>query len=462
MESKRGSFTSSIGFVFAAAGSAVGLGNIWRFPYIVAKDGGGLFIIVYLALMLTFGYALITSELAIGRMTKQGPLTAYRYLNKRWGFMGILACLIPAVISPYYCVIGGWVLKYFVTYVIGQASEAAMDGAFTGFIASSVSPIVYFVIFLAMTVAVVAFGVQGGIEKISKVLMPILFVMVIGIAIFSLTLSHEDADGTVRTGLQGLKFYLIPNFSTMTWSSVANTMVDALGQMFYSLSIAMGVLIAYGSYMQDKDSIVQGVNRIQFFDTGVAFFAGMMVVPAVYAFMGSEGMSAGPGLMFISMPKIFASMGSVGSVLGIVFFLMVIFAALTSSISMLEAVVTSFCDQFGWSRRRTLFISSIVFLIVGIVVCLGYNALYFEAALPNGTVGQILDIFDYASNNVLMPVLAILTCVLVGWIIGPQKVIEEVEKGGNRFPRKKIYIVMIKYIAPLFILALLLQAFGIF
>ena len=376
--------------------------------------------------------------------------------------MGILACLIPAVISPYYCVIGGWVLKYFVTYVIGQASEAAMDGAFTGFIASSVSPIVYFVIFLEMTVAVVAFGVQGGIEKISKVLMPILFVMVIGIAIFSLTLSHEDADGTVRTGLQGLKFYLIPNFSTMTWSSVANTMVDALGQMFYSLSIAMGVLIAYGSYMQDKDSIVQGVNRIQFFDTGVAFFAGMMVVPAVYAFMGSEGMSAGPGLMFISMPKIFASMGSVGSVLGIVFFLIVIFAALTSSISMLEAVVTSFCDQLGWSRRRSLFVSSIVFLVVGVVVCLGYNMLYFEAALPNGTVGQILDIFDYASNNVLMPVLAILTCVLVGWIIGPQKVIEEVEKDGNRFPRKKIYIVMIKYIAPLFILALLLQAFDIF
>lgn len=459
--SKRSSFSGTIGFVLAAAGSSVGLGNIWRFPYLAAKDGGGVFLLCYVVLALTFGFTLLTTEIAIGRRTLQSPLTAYKKLDRRWGWIGILACLVPVIILPYYCTIGGWVLKYIFAYLTGNGGQAVADGYFTGFITSQWQPILWFLVFLAATAMVVYKGVNHGIEKYSKVLMPLLLVLIVGISLFSLTLKGEAPDGTVRTGLQGFGIYVIPDFTGMTLQKFLTILTDAMGQLFYSISVAMGIMIAYGSYVKEDANLSKSVNQIEFFDTLVAFLAGMMIIPAVYTFMGTEGMSAGPGLMFVSLPKIFAAMGRFGMVIGLVFFLMVFFAAVTSSVSVMEAVVSSAMDKFHIERRKAVSYVTALALAVGIIVCLGYNILYFEAPLPNGTVGQILDIMDYTSNSLLMPLVSIATCILIGWVTGPELVIEEVTVHGFKFERQKLYILMIRYIAPILLFVLLLQSLGI-
>lgn len=458
---KRSNFSGTIGFVLAAAGSSVGLGNIWRFPYLAAKDGGGVFLLCYIVLALTFGYTLLTTEIAIGRKTAQSPLTAYKKLHDKWGWIGILACLVPVIILPYYCTIGGWVLKYFFTFATGGGAGTVADGYFTGFITRQWEPILWFAIFLIATTMVVYKGVNHGIEKYSKVLMPVLLVLIIGIALFSLTLKSTDASGVTRSGLEGFFVYLIPDFTGMTAQKFLIILTDAMGQLFYSISVAMGIMVAYGSYVKKDANLGRAVNQIEFFDTLVAFLAGMMIIPAVYTFAGTEGMSAGPGLMFVSLPKIFAAMGRFGMVVGLIFFLMVFFAAVTSSVSVMEAIVSSAMDRFGLKRKRATLWVGAIGMIAGIVVCLGYNALYVEVALPNGTVGQILDIMDYVSNSLLMPVVAITTCILIGWVVGPGVVIEEVTVGGCRFNRQKLYVGMIRYIAPVLLFVLLLQSIGI-
>lgn len=461
-EKKRGSFSGSIGFVLAAAGSAVGLGNIWRFPYLAAKDNGGLFILVYIILALTFGFTLLTTEIAIGRKTKQSPLTAYGKLNGKFKFLGSLATLVPVIILPYYCTIGGWVLKYLTDFVTGTGSGAAADGYFTGFITQQWAPIVFLIVFLGLTSLVVFCGVDKGIEKFSKVLMPVLLLLVIGIAAYSLNVKFTDENGVVRTGLQGLKMYLIPSFEGVTFKSFLVVLMDAMGQLFFSISVSMGIMVAYGSYVKDETNLMKSINQIEIFDTVVAILAGAMIVPAVYVFMGKDGMSGGPGLMFISLPKVFANMGVAGNIIGALFFIMVAFAAVTSSVSVMEAIVASIMDRFHFSRKKSAVIVTVYALVFGIIVCLGYNKLYFEIKLPGGSVGQILDLMDYISNNILMPIVAVLTCVLVGWVVKPKTVIEEVTKNGEKFGRKNIYIVMIKYIAPVLLVCLLLQAFGIY
>ena len=459
-QQKRSNFSGSIGFVLAAAGSAVGLGNIWRFPYLAAKDGGGLFLLCYVVLALTFGFALLTTEIAIGRKTGQSPLTAYGFLHKKFKWVGVLACLIPTIILPYYCVIGGWILKYLVAFVT-NASATVADGYFTGFITAQWSPIIWFVVFLFATMFVVYKGVNSGIEKFSTFIMPILLVLILGIACFSLTLSHTDANGITRTGLDGLKVYVIPNFDGMTLRGFVTVLMDAMGQLFYSISVAMGIMVTYGSYVKKETNLVKSVNQIEIFDTAVAFLAGLMIIPAVYTFMGTEGMSAGPSLMFVSLPKVFDAMGSIGVVVGIAFFVMVAFAALTSSVSIMEAIVASITDQFHVNRKTATIITSIIALVGGIVVCLGYNIFYFELTLPNGGVAQILDVMDYVSNNILMPVVAIASCVLIGWVVKPKTVIDEVTLGGLKFGREKLYVVMVKFITPVMLLFLLLQALGV-
>ncbi len=318
---KRNSFSGSLGFVLAAAGSAVGLGNIWRFPYLAAKDGGGIFLVMYILLALTFGFTLLTTEIAIGRKTKQSPLTAYKQLSKKWGFLGVLACVIPMLILPYYCAIGGWVLKYFISFLSSSgAAAAATDGFFTGFITSQGEPIVLMVIFMAVTATVIFLGVNKGIESSSKILMPLLILLVVGIAVFSVTINYTDAEGVTRTGLEGLKIYIVPNFEGMTVKGFFTVLLDAMGQMFYSLSVAMGIMIAYGSYVKDTDNLGKSINQIEIFDTLVAFLAGVMIIPAVYVFQGREGMAAsGPSLMFVSLPKVFAEMGGVGRFVGCLF-----------------------------------------------------------------------------------------------------------------------------------------------
>lgn len=461
MEKKRNSFTGSLGFVLAAAGSAVGLGNIWRFPYLAAKDGGGLFLLMYLLLAVTFGFTLLTTEIAIGRKTKQSPLTAYSKIKKGWGWLGVCACLVPIIIMPYYSVIGGWVVKYFLTYLTGHGTEAAQDGYFTGYITSDVEPIVLMIIFLAVVAVIIFMGVDKGIEASSKIIMPILILLVIGIAVFSLTISHTDADGITRTGWEGFKVYVIPNFDGLTVKGFFTVLLDAMGQLFFSLSVAMGIMIAYGSYVKDDAHLGKSINQIEIFDTAVAFLAGAMIIPAVYTFMGSDGMAQGPSLMFVSLPKVFAAMGKVGDVIGCLFFAMVLFAALTSAVSVMEAVVASLMDQFHLSRTKAGIIEGGIALVGGIIVCLGYNKLYFDVTLPNGAHAQILDIMDYISNNGLMPVVAIGTCILIGWVVKPKIVVDEVEKSGCRFGRKTLYTVMVKIVAPILLIILLLKSLGI-
>lgn len=461
-EKNRNSFSGSLGFVLAAAGSAVGLGNIWRFPYLAAKDGGGLFLVIYLVLALTFGFTLLTTEIAIGRRTKQSPLTAYSKLKPKWGFLGVLACLVPVIIMPYYCVIGGWVLKYFIAYLTGDGSNAATDGYFTEYITAEVQPVLLMAIFLFVVAFIIFRGVNKGIESFSKVLMPILLLLVIGISIFSMTIDYTDASGVTRTGLEGFKIYVIPDLDGLTVKGFFTVLVDAMGQLFFSLSVAMGIMIAYGSYVKDDANLGKSINQIEIFDTVVAFLAGVMIIPAVYTFMGREGMAAsGPSLMFVSLPKVFDSMGKAGNVVGCLFFAMVLFAALTSAVSVMEAVVSSIMDKFHISRIKAAAIETVIALTGGILVCLGYNKLYFDITLPNGSHAQILDIMDYISNNCLMPLVAIGTCIVIGWIVKPDVVIEEVEKTGCKFGRKKLYIVMIRYIAPILLLILLLKSLGI-
>ena len=462
MKKERNSFSGTIGFVLAAAGSAVGLGNIWRFPYLAAKDGGGLFLVVYLVLALTFGFTLLSTEIAIGRKTKQSPLTAYSKLHKRWKPLGVIACIVPVIIMPYYCAIGGWVLKYFLAYLTGHGTEAAQDGYFTGFITSNIEPVIMMLLFLAAVAFIIFRGVNKGIESSSQVIMPVLLLLVVIIAVFSLTISHTGDDGVTRTGLEGFKVYVVPNFDGLTIKGFFSVLVDAMGQLFFSLSVAMGIMVAYGSYVKDDANLTRSINQIEIFDTAVAFLAGVMIIPAVFTFMGMEGMQAsGPSLMFVSLPKVFAAMGKIGNIVGCLFFAMVLFAAVTSAMSVMEAVVSSFMDEFHISRTKAACIEGVIALVAGIVVCLGYNLLYSEVKLPNGAVAQILDIMDYISNNLFMPVVAIGTCILIGWVVKPKVVIDEVEKSGCKFGRKWLYVPMIKVIAPILLIILLLKSAGI-
>ena len=462
-QKKRGGFTGSLGFILAAAGSAVGLGNIWRFPYLAAKDGGGLFLLAYVVLALTFGFTLLTTEIAIGRKTGQSPLTAYGELAKKWKWIGVFACIIPTMILPYYSAIGGWVLKYMGDYFLGGIAAGDADSHFGAFITAQWSPIVWFLIFLAATVFVVWKGVDKGIEKLSTILMPALLLLIVGISIFSLTLSHTDDAGVTRTGLEGFLVYIVPNLEGMTFKDVFVVLMDAMGQLFYSISVAMGIMVAYGSYVKKDVDIIKSVNRIEIFDSVVAFLAGLMIIPAVYTFMGREGLAAsGPTLMFKSMPKVFDAMGGIGTVLGIAFFVMVAFAALTSSVSIMEAIVASLMDQFKISRNKGVVLVTLITLVLGTVVCLGYNVFYFELPLPNGSVAQVLDIMDYISNYILMPVVSIATCILIGWVVGPKTILDEVTLNGEKTCRKGLYIVMIKYITPVLLLLMLLQALGLF
>lgn len=450
MTNNRSNFTSKIGFILAAAGSAVGLGNIWRFPYLVAQYGGGTFLLCYIILAVTFGFALMTAEIALGRKTRLSAIGAFSALNKKYRFIGVLAALVPILILPYYSVIGGWVIKYFTVFISGQATQAAEDTYFSEFIGQTDQPIFWFALFMVFTAIVVLFGVEKGIEKVSRFMMPLLVVLTIGISLYVLTI-----DGA----WEGVKYYITPHMSDFS----LKTLLAAMGQLFYSMSLAMGIMITYGSYMKRSTNLEHSVRQIEIFDTGIAFFAGLMIVPAVFAFSGgnTDALNAGPGLMFITLPKVFASM-PFGSVLGTAFFILVFFAAVTSSISLMETIVSIFMDKFKWSRRFTCILVAVYSLLIGIPTSLGFGALDFIKPLGM----SILDAMDFISNSVLMPIVAVLTCVFVGFVIKPQAIIDEVEASDNgAFKSKKMFTVMIKWIAPIFLIAILissiLNAFGI-
>ena len=445
MTEKRSGFSSRIGFVLAAAGSAVGLGNIWRFPYLAAKYGGGIFLFVYLILVVTFGFALMATEIAIGRSTRLSCVEAYGKLNSKFRFLGPLTAMIPILIVPYYCVIGGWVVKYMAEFLMGNGAALAGDAYFGNFISVAASgflnnPMPWFVGYVLLNAVILLLGVNKGIENISKLMMPLLVILAVVISIYSLALPGA---------MEGLKFYLLPDFSKLSLSTV----LGAMGQMFYSMSLAMGIMITYGSYMKDEDNLEDSITQIQIFDTGIAMLAGLMIIPSVVAFNGgtAEGISAGPGLMFGVLPKVFATIGG-GNLLGTAFFVLVFFAALTSSISLLETFVSIIQDRFHTTRKATIIGATVFTILVGSLSCLGYGPLSGITVLGMA----FLDFFDFFTNSILMPISALLTCILVGYVVGPKFVSDEITKVGYSFRREKLYNVMIRYVAPVILAVILL------
>ncbi len=451
MSENRSSFTGKIGFVLAAAGSAVGLGNIWRFPYLAAKYGGGMFLLVYIILSVTFGFTLLCAEIAIGRKTGKSAIAAFGQLNRKWGFVGWVASLVPMIILPYYSVIGGWVAKYISVFISGGVKDAATDGYFDSFITGTAGPLFWFLLFIGITSLVVLFGVEKGIEQVSKFMMPILVVLTIGIAVYGMFMPGA---------VDGVKYYLLPDFSRFSLMTV----VAAMGQLFYSMSIAMGIMITYGSYMKKEINIENSVKQIEVFDTGVAFLAGLMIIPAIFAFPSSSGAEAdlakaGPTLMFVTLPKVFLNMPG-GAVVGTIFFVMVFFAALTSSISLMETVVSIVEDKLHLGRKKVCLIVFIGSVILGVPSALGYGT------IGNITIGgfAFLDFFDFISNSIIMPVVAFLTCIIVGYILTPKAITDEIEISG-KFKNKCLFNLIIKYVAPVCTLLILvssvLDVFGV-
>lgn len=440
----RSTFSGKLGFVLSAAGASVGLGNIWRFPYLAAKYGGGIFLLVYIILALTFGYTMITAETALGRMTQKSPVGAYHSFGKsKWlSFGGWINAVIPILIVPYYSVIGGWVIKYLAEYIIGHGEKLAEDGYFGSFISSGVSTELCFVLFTFFTVAVIFGGVRNGVERVSKFMMPILVVLSLFIAIYSINLPGAA---------EGVKYFLIPNFANFSWMTV----VSAMGQMFYSLSIAMGILITFGSYMKKDVSIEASTENVEVFDTGIAIMAGLMIIPAVFSFSGGDANSlqAGPSLMFITIPKVFAGI-KMGSLIGILFFFLVLCAAVTSSIALTESAVSTFQDELGWGRKKSAAVITLIMLVLGTLSCMGYGPLASVKILGM----QMLDFFDFLTNSVMMPIAAIATCLLVSRKMGVEKIEEEMTLENGKFKRKHIFNFMIKYLCPIFAAIILVSS----
>ena len=438
---EKNGFGSKLGFVLAASGSAVGLGNIWRFPYLAAKYGGGIFLLVYLILAVTFGFSLMITEIAIGRRTGKSVMQAYTKVDKRFKPLGWLAGAIPVIILPYYCVIGGWVLKYLTAFASGSGHAAAEDGYFANFISGAGATTLFFAIFIALTAIVVIFGVQKGIETVSKVMMPVLLALIIGISIYTLTLPGA---------LDGLVYYVRPSLSEFS----IKTVIAAMGQLFYSMSLAMGIMITYGSYMRKEDNIETSVRQIEVFDTIVAFLAGMIIVPAVFVFSGGDrdALNAGPGLMFVTLPNVFDSMAG-GQIVGVVFFLLVVLAAMTSSISLMETVVSMIQDRLGWKRLPSCL------LVVGVSFLLGMLSIFGYGIWSDFTIFkmQFLDFFDYISNNIMMPIVALMTCILIGYVAKTTYVEDEISKN-TVFRAKGMYRIMIRYICPLCMLLILFSS----
>lgn len=440
---ERAAWSGKWAFILAGAASAVGLGNMWRFPYLAAKYGGGTFILTYILLVFTFGVSLLLLETALGRKTGLSAIGAFKAYGKKYAFIGFLASVVPFIITPYYCIIGGWVTKYTAAYLIdGPLALADGGNFFVSFIGSDFESFFWMLLFMAIVFIVVALGVKGGIEKANLFMMPALIVMAVGIAVYTLTMPGA---------LEGAAYYLVPDFSKFSPELV----IGALGQMFYSLSLAMGIMITYGSYLKKKECLTSSVTRIGMFDLGVSLIAGLMIVPAAFVAMGSGeavAAKAGPSLMFITLPSVFADMGGAATIIGFLFFLLVLFAALTSAISLTETCTSIIQDATAWSRKKSLTVVIAVVVIAGIIINMGYNCLSFIEPLGEGST--MLDFFDFISNSVLMPIVALLTCVFVGWIIKPKELIDEV-KQSSPFKLEKAWVVMIKYVAPVLVVIIL-------
>lgn len=449
-QTKKHGFSSKLGFVLAAAGSAVGLGNLWRFPYLAAKYGGGMFLLVYIVLAVTFGFTLLTLEIAIGRKTGKSVIGAFASLNKKFKWFGFFCLAVPIIIVPYYCVIGGWVTKYIWAFAVGDSAlvGAGADTAayFASFSANAWQPLVFFLIFAGATVAVVVFGVQKGIERVSKILMPALAILAVALAVYACCQPGAA---------EGLKRLFVPNFGDLRFE----TFLAALGQLFYSMSLAMGIMVTFGSYMKKDASIGSSARQISICDTLFAIFAAMIVIPSIFAGSASteianEAMKAsGPSLMFEVLPNMFNAMPG-GRIVGAVFFILVFFAALTSSISLVETIVAVLRENCNLKRWTACLIVFGVMLVLGTLSSLGFGVL--DMVHIGGK--NILNIFDYLSNSILMPIVAIITCILAGFFADTQSLMDEI--GMRKKGYRMYYKIMVRYIAPVCMAAILIS--GIF
>ncbi len=444
MENKknRGSF-SKFGFILAAAGSAIGLGNLWKFPYLTGKNGGAAFVLIYLALIILIGFTVMLGEMTIGRNTKLNPINAYKKLNEKWKFVGIVGIVVPFTIVTYYSVIGGWILKYLSNYIIGNGSVMAADSAgyFSNFISSPVQPLLWHGIFMLLNIIIVARGVEGGLEKASKIMMPALFIILLALVVRSVTLPGAE---------KGLEFYLKPDFSLIT----IDVFVAALGQVFFSLSLGMGIMITYGSYLKDDTNLEKSALIIPTLDTFAALLAGFAILPAVFAFNFEP--SAGPGLIFITLPAVFNSM-PLGSVFGALFFLLVLFAAVTSSISLLENPAAYLIDNYGIDRKKAVIGSGILAFLVGIPSSLSlgvFNTTFFGMSF--------FDFISYFAESLLMPLSGLFMCIFIGYVWKPENAVDEISNHGKlKFFSKNYWIFMIKYIAPVAIFVIWLNSSGL-
>lgn len=430
---KKGQWASSLGFILATAGAAVGLGNLWKFPYLMGKNGGFQFLITYLIFIAVLGLPVMITEMSIGRMTGKGPVQAYENLNPKSKIIGIMGILCAFIILSYYSVIGGWILKYIVSYVTSLSAPAD----FSAYIAEPAAPVIWHLVFMACTGFVCYRGTKG-IEKASRFMMPGLLVLLVVIVIRSLTLPGAS---------QGVDFVFKINGGFDLKSVPA-----ALGQVFYSLSLCMGITITYGSYLNKKENIPKNALIVAGLDTFVAILAGLAIFPAVFAF-GLEP-AQGPSLTFGTLPKVFESMSG-GWIFALLFFGLMFFAALTSAIALLECVVSSVLDHFKCKRRTAV-----------LFVALGVFLLGIPSALSFGVLGDVTilnySVFDFMgmlTDNILMPIGGILMCIFVGWIWGPKRILQHVESDGISFKLKKAWLICIRFITPILVVIVTVMGF---
>lgn len=425
---ERENWTSRLGFILAASGSAIGLGNIWRFPFITGTNGGAVFILIYLAAILFIGYPILVSEMSLGRFTEKNPIGAFKKIAPKtaWPLVGALGVLSGFVILSYYSVVAGWGISY-IFKSFSFTAESNFPQIFADHIGSLSQPIIWHGIFMFLTVAVIGAGVVNGIQKIVKILMPILFVIIFLLIFRSVTL---------KGAAEGLSFYLKPDFSAISFQTFA----DAISQAFFTLSLGMGAIITYGSYLSKKESINGSAAYVLIFDTAVALLAGFAIFPAVFAF-GFDPAS-GPGLTFITLPAVFTQM-PFGSFFSIIFFVLLTIAALTSSISMLEVVVAFLIDEYNWQRKKASYLMGFLIFLVGIPPLLGYSSFSGFSFLGM----DLLDTYDWFSNSIFLPTGGILTSIFVGHIWGAKNAVRESNQN-SRFQLGRIYTILLKYLVP--------------
>ena len=436
MEKKqRENWGSRVGFLMAAAGSAVGLGNIWRFPYMAGDNGGSAFIIIYLAFALIIGISIMISEFAIGRRTELAAVGAYKSINKNFTFAGVLGVLSAFFIMGFYPVVGGWALAYVFKSFTGLLSNAgAIGDIFGGFITNPMEPLIWMLIFLAMNILIVAKGIAGGIEKAGKVLMPTLFVLLVLIAARSVTLPGAGA---------GLDFLFKPDFSAVT----GQTYLAALGQAFFSLSLGMGCMITYGSYLGKSENLPSNALIVTLMDTGVALLAGIAIFPALFAF-GMEP-AVGAGLVFVVVPQIFAAMGGIGTVFSAIFFIALTVAALTSSVSLLEVVTAYLIDQRGWERKKSVYTAGGIMTVTGILSSLSLGAMSGFTLFGVG----VFDFFDILTDKIFLAIGGLLLAIFVGWFVDKKDLEDEITNGGTlKFGLFNVWYNTVKYVIPVAIL----------